>query len=122
MVERGTPGRIVNVTSVHEHIPLRGAAAYCAAKGGLGLLTKVMAQELGHAGITVNAVAPGFIGTEMVRQMPEKILATMVERTPMRRLGEPRDVALAYLYLASEEAAFVNGAVLSVDGGVVVGT
>jgi len=67
-------------------------------------------------------VAPGFIGTEMVRQMPEKILNTMVERTPLRRLGEPRDVALAYLFLASDEAGFVNGAVLSVDGGVVVGT
>ena len=70
----------------------------------------------------MNAVAPGFIGTEMVRQMPEKILNTMVERTPVRRLGEPRDVALAYLFLASNEAGFVNGAVLSVDGGVVVGT
>jgi 3-oxoacyl-[acyl-carrier protein] reductase len=58
----------------------------------------------------------------MVRAMPEKVLAGMVERTPLRRLGEPRDVALAYLYLASDEAAFVNGAVLSVDGGLVVGT
>ena len=82
----------------------------------------VWARELGPRGITVNAVAPGFIATEMVRQMPDKILATMVERTPVRRLGEPRDVALAYLYLASDDAAFVNGAVLSVDGGVVVGT
>jgi 3-oxoacyl-[acyl-carrier protein] reductase len=58
----------------------------------------------------------------MVRQMPEKILATMVERTPVRRLGEPRDIAYAYLYLASDEASFVNGTVLSVDGGMVVGT
>src|SRR5205809_743119 len=85
-------------------------------------MTKGGARELGPRGITVNAVAPGFIGTEMVRQMPEKILATMVERTPVRRLGEPKDVAYAYLYLASDEASFVNGAVLSVDGGVVVGT
>src|SRR5438034_6113511 len=77
-------------------------------------MTKVWARELGPKGITVNAVAPGFIGTEMVRQMPEKILATMVERTPIRRLGEPKDVAYAYLFLASDEASFVNGIVLSV--------
>jgi 3-oxoacyl-[acyl-carrier protein] reductase len=82
----------------------------------------VWARELGPRGITVNAVAPGFIGTEMVRQMPEKILQAMVERTPVKRLGEPRDIANAYLFLASDDASFVNGAVLSVDGGVVVGT
>lgn len=70
----------------------------------------------------MNAVAPGFIATEMVRAMPEHILKGMVERTPMRRLGEPADVANAYLFLASDEASFINGAVLSVDGGVVVGT
>ena len=65
MVDAGTPGRIVNITSVHEHIPLPQAAAYCAAKGGLGLLTKVMALELGEHGITVNAIAPGEIATPM---------------------------------------------------------
>jgi len=85
-------------------------------------MTKVWSRELGPKGVTVNAVAPGFIGTEMVREMPERILAAMVEHTPVRRMGEPRDVALAYLYLASDEAAFVNGIVLSVDGGLVLGT
>src|SRR5213595_632774 len=99
-----------------------GQTNYVATKAGIIGMTKVWARELGPRGITVNAVAPGFIGTEMVRQMPEKILATMVERTPVRRLGEPKDVAYAYLFLASEEASFINGAVLSVDGGVVVGT
>jgi len=94
-------------------------------------ITGVMSEADFDAVISVNlrgvfactqAVAPGIIGTEMVRQMPEKILATMVERTPIRRLGEPKDVAYAYLFLASDEASFINGAVLSVDGGVVVGT
>jgi len=80
-------------------------------------MTKTWARELGPKGITVNAVAPGFIATEMVKKMPEKVLQTMRERTPARRLGEPRDVANAYLFLASEEADFINGAVLSVDGG-----
>ena len=80
------------------------------------------ARELGPKGITVNAVAPGFIATEMVKAMPEPVLAGMVARTPLRRLGEPRDVANAYVFLASDEASFVNGAVLSVDGGLVVGT
>jgi len=99
-----------------------GQTNYVATKAAVIGMTKVWARELGPKGITVNAVAPGFIGTEMVRQMPEKILATMVEHTPIRRLGEPKDVAYAYLFLASDEASFINGAVISVDGGVVVGT
>ena len=80
------------------------------------------ARELGPKGITVNAVAPGFIGTEMVRGMPAQVLADMVGRTPVRGLGEPIDVANAYLFLASDESSFINGAVLSVDGGLVVAT
>jgi 3-oxoacyl-[acyl-carrier protein] reductase len=115
-------GRILNASSVVGLYGNFGQTNYVATKAAVIGMTKVWARELGPRGITVNAVAPGFIGTEMVRQMPEKILNTMVERTPVRRLGEPRDVALAYLYLASDEAEFVNGAVLSVDGGVVVGT
>ena len=115
-------GRILNASSVVGLYGNFGQTNYVATKAGIIGMTKVWARELGPRGITVNAVAPGFIGTEMVRQMPEKILATMVERTPVRRLGEPRDVADAYLFLASDEASFVNGAVLSVDGGVVVGT
>jgi 3-oxoacyl-[acyl-carrier protein] reductase len=119
---RQRAGRILNASSVVGLYGNFGQTNYVATKAAVIGMTKVWARELGPRGITVNAVAPGFIGTEMVRQMPEKILATMVERTPVRRLGEPRDVAHAYLYLASDEASFVNGAVLSVDGGVVVGT
>ncbi len=115
-------GRILNASSVVGIYGNFGQTNYVATKSAVIGMTRVWARELGPRGITVNAVAPGFIGTEMVRAMPEKILATMVEHTPVRRLGEPRDVALAYLYLASDEASFVNGAVLSVDGGVVVGT
>ena len=115
-------GRILNASSVVGLYGNFGQTNYVATKAAVIGMTRVWARELGPKGITVNAVAPGFIGTEMVRQMPERILSAMVERTPVRRLGEPRDVALAYLYLASDDAAFVNGAVLSVDGGVVVGT
>jgi 3-oxoacyl-[acyl-carrier protein] reductase len=115
-------GRILNASSVVGLYGNFGQSNYVATKAGVIGLTKVWARELGPKGITVNAVAPGFIATEMVRQMPEQILKSMVERTPVRRLGEPRDVANAYLFLASEEASFINGAVLSVDGGVVVGT
>jgi 3-oxoacyl-[acyl-carrier protein] reductase len=121
MIRQGS-GRILNASSVVGLYGNFGQTNYVATKAAVIGMTRVWARELGPKGITVNAVAPGFIATEMVRQMPEKVLATMVERTPLRRLGEPRDVALAYLYLASDDASFVNGAVLSVDGGVVVGT
>ncbi len=121
MMKKGW-GRILNASSVVGLYGNFGQSNYVATKAGVIGLTKVWARELGPKGITVNAVAPGFIATEMVRQMPEAILKGMVERTPVRRMGEPRDVANAYLFLASEEASFINGAVLSVDGGVVVGT
>jgi len=121
MIKKGW-GRILNASSVVGLYGNFGQSNYVATKAGVIGLTKVWARELGPKGITVNAVAPGFIATEMVRQMPEAILKSMVERTPVRRLGEPRDVANAYLFLASDEASFINGAVLSVDGGVVVGT
>ena len=121
MIKNGW-GRILNASSVVGLYGNFGQSNYVATKAGVIGLTKVWARELGPKGITVNAVAPGFIATEMVRQMPEAILKSMIERTPVRRMGEPRDVANAYLFLASEEASFINGAVLSVDGGVVVGT
>ena len=121
MIKKGW-GRILNASSVVGLYGNFGQSNYVATKAGVIGLTKVWARELGPKGITVNAVAPGFIETEMVRQMPEHILKSMVERTPVRRMGEPRDVANAYLFLASDEASFINGAVLSVDGGVVVGT
>ena len=121
MIAQGS-GRILNASSVVGLYGNFGQTNYVATKAAVIGMTKVWARELGPKGITVNAVAPGFIGTEMVRQMPEKVLAGMVEHTPVRRMGEPRDVALAYLYLASDEASFVNGIVLSVDGGLVLGT
>jgi 3-oxoacyl-[acyl-carrier protein] reductase len=85
-------------------------------------MTQVWARELGRHNIRVNAVAPGFTLTEMVRQMPEKILENMASHTPLGRLGQPRDIANAYLFLASDEASFISGEVLRVDGGIVVGT
>src|SRR6266508_4452301 len=121
MIKKGW-GRILNASSVVGLYGNFGQSNYVATKAGVIGLTKVWARELGPTGITVNAVAPGFIATEMVRQMPEHILKQMVERTPVRRMGEPRDVANAYLFLASDDASFINGTVLSVDGGVVVGT
>jgi len=83
-------------------------------------MTRVWARELGPKGVRVNAVAPGFIRTEMTANLPQEIVQMVIERTPLRTWGTPEDVAYAYLYLASDEARFVNGAVLSVDGGVVV--
>ena len=83
-------------------------------------MTKTLAKELGRKGITVNAVAPGFIATEMVKKMPENVLAGMRDKTPVGRLGEPEEIAAAYLFLASPESGFINGTTLSVDGGVTI--
>jgi 3-oxoacyl-[acyl-carrier protein] reductase len=116
MVRQGS-GKIINTGSIVGSYGNFGQTNYAAAKAGLIGMTKTWARELGPKGITVNAVAPGFIRTDMVAKMPEDILAAVRERTPSRRLGEARDIANAYLYLASAEADFVNGAVLSVDGG-----
>src|SRR5215212_168308 len=120
MVDAGRGGRIVNVTSVHEHVPLRGSSAYCAAKGGLGLLTKVMALELAEYGITVNAVAPGEIATPMTGAADED--PTLIERPkiPAGRPGHAREIAAAIAYLASPEAAYVTGESHVVDGGLLL--
>ena len=119
MVAAGRGGRIVNVTSVHEHQPRVGAAAYCAAKGGLGLLTRVAAIELAEHGITVNAVAPGEISTPMSGQEDEDPTAPGHERpgVPLGRPGDAREVAAVIAFLASPEAAFVTGSSYAVDGG-----
>ncbi len=121
MIKQGE-GVILNATSVVGLDGNFGQTNYVATKAGVVGMTKVWARELGRYGIRVNAVAPGFIATEMVQAMPEKILSGMKARTPLSRLGEPVDVANAYLYLASDEARFVSGAVLRVDGGIVIGT
>jgi 3-oxoacyl-[acyl-carrier protein] reductase len=99
-----------------------GQTNYVATKAGVIGMTKVWARELGRYGIRANAVAPGFIKTEILAAMPEKVLDGMVGHTPVGRMGEPADVAEAYVWLASDAARFVSGAVLSVDGGLVVGT
>ncbi len=121
-MSRGGGGVILNASSVVGLYGNFGQTNYIAAKAGVIGMTKVWARELGKHHIRVNAVAPGFIATEMVRQMPEKAQQAMVGHTPLGRVGEPEDVANAYLWLASQQAAFITGAVLGVDGGAVTGT
>ncbi len=119
MMNQGN-GVIINTSSIVGLNGNVGQVNYAATKAGLIGMTKTLAKELGKKGIRVNAVAPGFIATPMTSNVPEKILEMMKEKTPLRRLGEPKDVAYAYLYLASDEANFVNGAVLCVDGGLII--
>lgn len=119
MVETGW-GRIINVSSVVGLYGNFGQTNYVATKAGVIGMTKTLCRELGKKGVTVNAVAPGFIATDMVAKMPEDVLAGMVAKVPVGRLGKPEDIANAFCFLASDEAAYVNGAVLSVDGGMTV--
>lgn len=121
MIKQGS-GVIVNASSVVGLYGNFGQTNYVATKAGVIGMTRVWARELGKFGIRVNAVAPGFILTEMVQKMPENVLADMKSHTPLARLGEPVDIANAYLWLASDEAAFVHGTTISVDGGIVIGT
>jgi NAD(P)-dependent dehydrogenase (short-subunit alcohol dehydrogenase family) len=120
MVEAGNGGRIVNITSVHEHVPRVGASAYCASKGGLGLLTKVMAMELAPYGITVNAVAPGEIATPMTGA--EDTDPHTIERPnlPLGRPGHAREIAAWVAFLASERSSYATGASFVVDGGLML--
>jgi 3-oxoacyl-[acyl-carrier protein] reductase len=118
----GGGGVILNASSVVGLYGNFGQTNYVATKAGVIGMTKVWARELGKYGIRVNAVAPGFIATEMVQQMPEKILQAAVGHTPLGRMGQPEDIANAYAFLASDQASFITGTVLSVDGGVVTGT
>jgi NAD(P)-dependent dehydrogenase (short-subunit alcohol dehydrogenase family) len=117
MVAAGGGGRIVNVTSVHEHIPLEGSAAYCAAKGGLGLLTKVMALELAQYGITVNSVAPGEISTPMTGQEDEDPRAQDRPGVPAHRPGHAHEIAALVAFICRDEAAYLTGESIVMDGG-----
>jgi NAD(P)-dependent dehydrogenase (short-subunit alcohol dehydrogenase family) len=121
MVDRGEGGRIINVTSVHEHVPLRDASAYCAAKGGLGLLTKVMALELGQHGITVNAVAPGEIATPMTGAHDEDPSEEQRGALPADRPGNAYEIAEAIAFLARPDARYTTGSSIVVDGGLMLG-
>ncbi len=119
---RQNSGVILNASSVVGLDGNFGQTNYVATKAGVIGMTKVWARELGRYNIRVNAVAPGFTATEILSAMPEKIIDGMKGRTPLGRLGTPEDIANAYLFLASDEASFISGAVLRVDGGLVVGT
>jgi NAD(P)-dependent dehydrogenase (short-subunit alcohol dehydrogenase family) len=120
LISAGRGGRIINITSVHEHAPRVGSGAYCAAKGGLGLLTKVMAQELAEHGITVNAVAPGEIATPMTGN--EDVDPHTVNRPgiPAGRPGDANEVAAVVALLAGPSAAYVTGSSWTVDGGMLL--
>lgn len=121
MIERGF-GRVINVSSIVGVYGNFGQTNYAASKFAVIGMTKVWARELAKYGITVNVVAPGFVDTEMARGVPEKLLQELIRRTPIGRLGVPAEVAAVYVFLAAEASGFVNGAVLGVDGGMVLGT
>lgn len=121
MIKQGG-GVILNASSVVGLDGNFGQTNYVATKSGLIGMTKVWARELGKFNIRVNAVCPGFTATEMVIAMPEKVLEGMKAKTPLGRLGAPRDIANAYFFLASDEASYITGAALRVDGGIVLGT
>src|SRR3954452_8136923 len=120
LVDQGEGGRIVNVTSVHEHVPKSGSSAYCAAKGGLGLLTKVMALELAEHGITVNAVAPGEIATPMTHQEDEDVTSEERPAIPLGRPGDAREIGAVVAFLCSPEASYATGASFVIDGGMLL--
>jgi 3-oxoacyl-[acyl-carrier protein] reductase len=119
---QGGGGVILSASSVVGVYGNFGQTNYVASKAGVIGMTRVWARELGRYNIRVNAVAPGFIATDMIRQIPEKALQGLVGHTPLGRMGQPEDVANAYLWLASDGASFVSGTVIGVDGGAVTGT
>lgn len=113
-------GKIINTSSVSGVYGNVGQTNYAATKAGVVGMTKTWAKELGRKGINVNAVAPGFIATGMTAKVPEKVMEQMKMMVPLGRLGNPDDIASAYLFLASEESNYVNGTVLHVDGGIMM--
>lgn len=121
MIRQGF-GRVINHSSLVALYGNFGQSNYVAAKAGIIGMTKVWARELGKYNITVNTVASGFVETDMVYQMPQKILSMMIDHTPLKRLGKPSEIANVFLFLASDEASFITGSVISADGGTVIGT
>jgi glucose 1-dehydrogenase len=115
----GRCGRIINISSVHEELPFPNFAAYCASKGGLRMLTRTLAVELGPLGITINNIAPGAIETPINRSLlnDQQKLRYLLAQIPLGRLGQPQDVAGLAAFLASDDAAYVTGATFTVDGG-----
>jgi 3-oxoacyl-[acyl-carrier protein] reductase len=121
MIQQGG-GVILNASSIVGLYGNFGQTNYAATKFGVIGMTKTWSRELGRFNIRVNAVCPGFILTEMVKKMPEKILEGLAAKTPLGRMGQPEDVANLYAWLASDEASFIHGAAISIDGGMVLGT
>lgn len=120
MIAAGNGGRIVNVTSVHEHIPAPGSAGYCSAKGALGMLTRVMALDLARHGITVNAVAPGEIATPMTGNHDVDPQTVRRPAIPAGRPGDAREVAALIAHLCSDEGAYITGSSVTIDGGLML--
>lgn len=119
MVRLGIPGRIINIASICSEVALEHQTHYCASKGGVRMMTKAMALDLAESGITVNAIGPGVIETNMTRRSlddPER-RAMLLRRIPMQRIGQPEDVAAGAVFLASDEASYITGATLFIDGG-----
>jgi 3-oxoacyl-[acyl-carrier protein] reductase len=113
-------GRIINTSSIVALYGNYGQTNYAATKAGVIGLTKTWARELGKYNITVNTVAPGFIATEMIATIPDKVIAMMTEKMPLKKLGTPEDVAKLYAFLASDDAQFISAATISIDGGLTI--
>jgi glucose 1-dehydrogenase len=119
LIDSGQPGKIIQISSVHQELPLPGSAAYCASKGGLRMMTRDLAVELGRHGITVNAIAPGAIATQGNAALldDKSRLATLLKQIPLGRLGTPEEVAGLAAFLASADADYVTGSTYFIDGG-----
>jgi len=114
---RQKQGRIINISSVSGVVGQAGQTNYSASKAGMIGFTKSLAKELGQRGITVNAVAPGFVVTDLTADLPSELMQKAIDITPLRRMGKPEEIAYAVAFLASDEAAFITGEVLTIDGG-----